>query len=117
MDRTRTLMALLLATLCAPNAWAGPQYRVVLQNRADADAGVELFIASDASFADRIGSPAAVGGDFSGIDIAPAYRIAALGFEPAAQTPPNAVSEPPAAALLLLGLAALAGTRRLRGAS
>lgn len=90
------------------------QYRLALTTRNDAAAGAELFIATYASFADLIGSPAAVGGDFSGIDIGPGYRIAALAFEPAADTPPNGVPEPAGAALLLLGLGALVGTRRLR---
>jgi hypothetical protein len=85
------------------------QYRLLLTTRADDFAASEVFVATYATFDDLVNSPAAVGGDFSGIDIGSAYRVAAFAYETAP------IPEPGTAALFALGLATTGwiGRRRM----
>ena len=84
------------------------QYRLLLTTRNDGPAQSEVFVATYASFDDLINSPAAVGGDFSGIDIGTSYRVAAFAYEAAP------IPEPGTAALFALGLAATGWVGRRR---
>lgn len=88
------------------------QYRLALTTRDDSGSGTELFIATYATFTDLVNSPSAVGGDFSGINVSPGYRVAALAFEPGPVEPPHAVPEPAMGWLAVAGLGALCAVRR-----
>jgi hypothetical protein len=57
------------------------QYRLLLSTRNDGGPPGEVFVATYASYADLIASPAAVGGDFSGIDIGSSYEVVAFAYD------------------------------------
>ena len=81
----------------------------MLSGRNDLAAGQDVFFATYAMYADLFASPAAVGGDFSGIDISPSYQARGFTVEFAPMAP---VPEPSTWAMLGLGLAMFAAVRR-----
>ena len=68
------LTSLAALGLSASVAHAGP-FRLALESNADAAGGSEVFAANFATFNDFINSPPAVGGSFSGINIASTYSV------------------------------------------
>ncbi|MDZ4375654.1 MAG: PEPxxWA-CTERM sorting domain-containing protein [Phenylobacterium sp.] len=102
----------------------GPGYRVsgfdifddrfylLLSTRENGVSGSEVFLTSYDSIADFIGSPAAVGGAFSGIDIGPGYRVA--DFAIVGNDPVGGIPEPSAWGLMILGFAGLGSALRRR---
>ena len=91
---------------------------LLLQTRADADAGSELFLAEFASLASFLASGAAgEGGSFVGINIAGNYQVVGFDILEDVVTDPGVpgpnVPEPGALALMLAGMGAI-GVRRSR---
>jgi hypothetical protein len=84
---------------------------LLLETRADADAGSELFLADFASLSSFLASDAGgEGGSFIGINIARDYEVAGFDILAAAASP--AIPEPHTWALMLLGFGLLGATLR-----
>lgn len=90
------------------------KYRLMLSTRSDGASGNDVFVATYDTFADLVASPAAVGGDFSGIDISSSYQARGFTVE-FAPTPP--IPEPGTWAMLGLGLALIVAVGARRNAA
>lgn len=95
--------------------WDGSAYRLLLQTRADAPAGSEVFLASyvnlDALRASTLTAPTG----FTQINVASTFRVAGLGsVTTITDPPPGGVPEPASWALLLAGFGATGVRLRFR---